>query len=145
MLLAVYCKISYNYSPWLVLQVNEKGQLRLSRRALLPETSPDKSSSEETSDEGSTKKVMTGTKGNMEEKTVQAKDKAGTTKASSSNKSPSENTPLPQKKLIRKPVAPGKDRLDTNKEKSRKSGGKPVSSVAGKDEKSLVNKEANIG
>lgn len=89
---------------------------------------------------------MTGAKGNMEEKTVQAKDKDGTTKASSSNKSPSsENTPRPQKKLIRKPVAPGKDRLDTNKEKSRKSGGKPVSSVAGKDEKSLVNKEANIG
>lgn len=124
-----------------LIEVNEKGQLRLSRRALLPETSPDKSSSEETSDEGTTKKVMTGAKGNMEEKTVQAKDKDGTTKASSSNKSPSsENTPLPQKKLIRKPVAPGKDRLDTNKEKSRKSGGKPVSSVAGKDENSLVNK-----
>ncbi|EXB68042.1 Polyribonucleotide nucleotidyltransferase [Morus notabilis] len=129
-----------------LIEVNEKGQLRLSRRALLPETNPDNSSSEETSDEGSPKKVVTIARGNMEEKTEQAKAKVGTTKARSSNKSSSsENTLLPQKKFIRKPVAPGKGRLDTNKEKVRKSGGKPVSSIAGKDDISIVNKEANIG
>lgn len=81
----------------------------------------------------------------MEEKTEQ-EAKVGTKKARSSNKSSSsENTLLPQKKFIRKPVAPSEDRLDTNKEKVRKSGGKPVSSIARKDDISIVNKEANIG
>lgn len=80
----------------------------------------------------------------MEEKTEQ-EAKVGTKKARSSNKSSSsENTLLPQKKFIRKPVAPSEDRLDTNK-KVRKSGGKPVSSIARKDDISIVNKEANIG
>ena len=122
---------------WQIVQVNEKGQLRLSRRALLPDAenssdSEDSAASQETTDKGSPKKVVT----------EQSKDKAGATKGRSSSKSNlSENTI--QKKFIRKLVGPGKDRLETNKEKEKKSSSNPLSRISSEDGNSLVNGEAN--
>ncbi|KAM6567977.1 hypothetical protein CsatA_027105 [Cannabis sativa] len=116
-----------------LIEVNEKGQLRLSRRALLPDT-------ENSSDSKDSAKENVGG-----QKTEQSKDnKASTTKGRSSSKSSlSENSP--QKKFIRKLVAPNKDNSETNKEKEKKSGSKPLSSISSKDGNSLVNGEANIG
>uniref|UniRef100_A0A803Q492 polyribonucleotide nucleotidyltransferase n=1 Tax=Cannabis sativa TaxID=3483 RepID=A0A803Q492_CANSA len=116
-----------------LIEVNEKGQLRLSRRALLPDT-------ENSSDSKDSAKENVG-----DQKTEQSKDnKASTTKGRSSSKSSlSENSP--QKKFIRKLVAPNKDNSETNKEKEKKSGSKPLSSISSKDGNSLVNGEANIG
>ncbi|KAM0980406.1 hypothetical protein ACFX2A_013848 [Malus domestica] len=114
-----------------LIEVNEKGQLRLSRKALLPDTDAENASSkqptgdssdiasQETSDKGSTKKIVSTPK----------RDLAGE---------------LPQKKFIRRLVSAAKDRPNINKDKTKKSS-KVVSSVSSKDENTLVNGEANIG
>ncbi|XP_050122584.1 polyribonucleotide nucleotidyltransferase 1, chloroplastic-like isoform X4 [Malus sylvestris] len=113
-----------------LIEVNEKGQLRLSRKALLPDTDAENASSkqptgdssdvasQETSDKGSTKKIISTPK----------RDLAGE---------------LPQKKFIRRLVSAAKDRPNINKDKTKKSS-KVVSSVSSKDENTLVNGEANI-
>ncbi|TQD94097.1 hypothetical protein C1H46_020292 [Malus baccata] len=114
-----------------LIEVNEKGQLRLSRKALLPDTDAENASSkqptgdsndvasQETSDKGSTKKIISTPK----------RDLAGE---------------LPQKKFIRRLVSAAKDRPNINKDKTKKSS-KVVSNVSSKDENTLVNGEANIG
>nr|XP_028948397.1 polyribonucleotide nucleotidyltransferase 1, chloroplastic-like isoform X4 [Malus domestica] len=114
-----------------LIEVNEKGQLRLSRKALLPDTDAENASSkqptgdssdiasQETSDKGSTKKIVSTPK----------RDLAGE---------------LPQKKFIRRLVSAAKDRPNINKDKTKKSS-KVVSSVSSKDENTSVNGEANIG
>ncbi|XP_062113893.1 polyribonucleotide nucleotidyltransferase 1, chloroplastic isoform X2 [Humulus lupulus] len=116
-----------------LIEVNEKGQLRLSRRALLPDAenssdSEDSAASQETSDKGSPKKMVS----------EQSKDKGGATKGRSSSKSNLSENSI-QKKFIRKLVGPGKE----NKEKEKKSSSKPLSSISSKDGNSLVNGEAN--
>ena len=119
------------------MQVNDKGQLRLSRRALLPvpEKSPEEpgstpltrdpaqviADSGKASDEGTPKNQMSIPKsdGSSKEKIEQAKDKISGTKLASSSKSNSaESTLLPQKKVFKR---------------IRKSSSKAVTSVSGKD------------
>ncbi|XP_048432442.1 polyribonucleotide nucleotidyltransferase 1, chloroplastic isoform X2 [Pyrus x bretschneideri] len=114
-----------------LIEVNEKGQLRLSRKALLPDTDAEKASSkqptgdsndvasQETSDKGSTKKIISTPKRDVAEE-------------------------LPQKKFIRRLVSAAKDGPNINKDKAKKSS-KVVGSVSSKDENTLVNGEANIG
>lgn len=140
-----------------VIQVNDKGQLRLSRRALLPDADPENASakqqtgdskdapaSTETPDKGSPKKMLSVGEGDVSEENIeQPEDKI---KARGSHKSDLvENTLLPQKKFIRRLVSPGKDGSHANKEKAKKSSNKAVSSISSKDKSSLVNGEANIG
>ncbi|KAL5539031.1 hypothetical protein UlMin_043691 [Ulmus minor] len=138
-----------------LIEVNEKGQLRLSRRALLPDASPEDSqetsdsndvSSQETNDEGSPKKVVTVSKGNAdEENTRKPKDKMSTTKVPRSRKIKlSNDASTAQKKFIRRLVSPEKGRSETEKVKARKSGSEAGSSVSSKEENSLVNGEASI-
>lgn len=132
------------------IQVNDKGQLRLSRRALLPDADPeshgrkqhtgsttrDSVASQKAPEKGSAKRVPKD--GLAEENVEQPKDKPSTHKLSSSPKStPADDALLPQKKFVR--------RFDTNKEVSKKSSNKAVGSVSSKDKTSLVNGEANIG
>ncbi|GAU23997.1 hypothetical protein TSUD_327970 [Trifolium subterraneum] len=120
-----------------VLQINEKGQLRLSRRALLPDAASDSSNS---SDKGSLEEVTTGL---FEEKTGKPNDKANTPKGTASSKRSSEdNSVLPSKKVIRRSVSPSQDKPVSNKGKIKKSGNKAVSSLSSKDESSLVGEEA---
>lgn len=144
-----------------VIQVNDKGQLRLSRRVLLPNTEPDSPNVKQQPDsstkdivasqkapgKGSAKKVVNVPKDGLAEKNIeQLGDKISTPNSESAPESnPSEDdTQLPQKKFIRRLVSPARDRPDTNKDKS-KSSSKAVSSVSSKDENSLVNGEAKIG
>jgi polyribonucleotide nucleotidyltransferase len=139
-----------------VIQVNDKGQLRLSRRALLPDADPedpsakqhtgsttkDAGASQKTPEEGSGKKVVNAPKDGLAEKNnEEPKDKSSTTKLASSTKSTAaEDAQLPQKKFIRRLAGAAKDRSTTIKDTSKKS-----SSVSSKDETSLVNGEAKIG
>ncbi|KAI9186074.1 hypothetical protein LWI28_013516 [Acer negundo] len=109
-----------------LIEVNDKGQLRLSRKALLPET-----------DDGA-----------AEEKIEQPKDKVGTPKFESSPRSNSqEGTLLPQKKVkvFKRVASPAKEGPYINKERTKKSGSKAVSSISSKDRSSLVDGEAKIG
>ncbi|KAK1583773.1 hypothetical protein Q3G72_026794 [Acer saccharum] len=108
-----------------LIEVNDKGQLRLSRKALLPET-----------DDGS-----------AEEKIEQPKDKVGTPKFESSPRNSPEGTLLPQKKVkvFKRVASPAKEGPYINKERTKKSGSKAVSSISSKDRSSLVDGEATIG
>ncbi|KAM3690596.1 hypothetical protein ACJW31_09G131300 [Castanea mollissima] len=135
-----------------LIEVNDKGQLRLSRRVLLPNTEPDSSTkdivaSQKAPGKGSAKKVVNVPKDGLAEKNIeQPGDKISTPNSESAPESnPSEDdAQFPQKKFIRRLVSPARDRHDTNKDKS-KSSSKAVSSVSSKDENSLVNGEAKIG
>ncbi|XP_050244948.1 polyribonucleotide nucleotidyltransferase 1, chloroplastic isoform X2 [Quercus robur] len=144
-----------------LIEVNDKGQLRLSRRVLLPNTEPDSPNVKQQTDsstkdivasqkapgKGSAKKVVNVPKDGLAEKNIeQLEDKISTPNLESAPESnPSEDdAQLPQKKFIRRLVSPARDRPDTNKDKSKGSS-KAVSSVSSKDEHSLVNGEAKIG
>ncbi|XP_048333222.2 polyribonucleotide nucleotidyltransferase 1, chloroplastic isoform X2 [Ziziphus jujuba] len=133
-----------------LIEVNDKGQLRLSRRALLPDSDPENASAKQqtgdskdsaastrTPDKGSPKKILS------EENIEQPEDKTKATRSTKSNLA--ESTLLPQKKFIRRLVSTGKDGPQTSKDKTKKSSSKAVSSVSSKDKSSLVNGEANIG
>lgn len=121
------------------MQVNDKGQLRLSRRALLPvpETKPEESSSEseqvtgnaaevvadsgEVSYKSTPKKYVNISKADAlaEEKIEPPKDKSSATKLASSIESNStENTLLPRKKVFKR---------------TRKSSSKAVTGFSGKE------------
>ncbi|XWS42726.1 hypothetical protein CRYUN_Cryun16bG0038700 [Craigia yunnanensis] len=119
-----------------LIEVNDKGQLRLSCHALLPvpQTNPEEPSSKqltgepaeviadsgEVSDKSTPKKYVNVPKadGSAEKKIEHAKDKSSATKLPSSSKSNSaENTLLPQKKVF----------------KRIKSSSKAVTGVSGKD------------
>lgn len=121
-----YCVVgiqSYDFND--ALQVNEKGQLRLSHRALLPDT------------EASPKDGL------VEEKTEQSKDKSSTPNVTASSKRSSEDdSVLPSKKFVRRLVSSSQDKPFTNKDKRKKSSNKAVGSVSGEDESSLVSGEA---
>ncbi|KAA3473225.1 putative polyribonucleotide nucleotidyltransferase 1, chloroplastic [Gossypium australe] len=121
-----------------LIEVNDKGQLRLSRRALLPvpETSPEDPSSKQVtgnpdvvviadsgkaSDEGARQKYVSVPKaeGLAEEKIDRAKVKSSATKVASSSKSNSaETTLLPRKKVFKR---------------VKKSGSKAVTGVSSND------------
>ncbi|KAG5083175.1 hypothetical protein JHK84_053213 [Glycine max] len=110
-----------------LIEINEKGQLRLSHRALLPDT------------EASPKDGL------VEEKTEQSKDKSSTPNVTASSKRSSEDdSVLPSKKFVRRLVSSSLDKPFTNKDKTKKSSNKAVGSVSGKDESSLVSGEAEI-
>lgn len=130
-----------------MVQVNDKGQLRLSRRALLPDTNPENASenqhtsdskdtlaSQQTHDKDSPKKMATVAKGDVsEENNKQPEKSTGSSKSNSA-----ENILIPQKKFIKRLVRPGKDGSHSSKEKAKKS-------TSSRDKSSLVNGEANIG
>ncbi|XP_041023853.1 probable polyribonucleotide nucleotidyltransferase 1, chloroplastic isoform X1 [Juglans microcarpa x Juglans regia] len=141
-----------------LIEVNNKGQLRLSRRALLPDTDPGSPSekqdtgsttkdivaSQKTAERSSAKKVLNVPKDGLAE--GQPDSKVGAPKLGSSHKStPAEDTLHPQKKFIRRLVDSTRDEHNVNKDTSKKSSSKAISTVSSKDETSLVNGEANIG
>ncbi|XP_027352842.1 probable polyribonucleotide nucleotidyltransferase 1, chloroplastic isoform X1 [Abrus precatorius] len=119
-----------------LIEINDKGQLRLSHRALLPDTDPDSSNAKQ-----STGKLTED--GLAEEKVEQSKDKSSTPKVTTSSKRSSEDDSLlPSKKFVRRLVNSSQDKPFTNKDKTKKSNNKTVGSVSSKDENSLVSGEA---
>ncbi|KAL3573867.1 hypothetical protein D5086_024480 [Populus alba] len=109
-----------------LIEVNGKGQLRLSRKALLPEATSEKSSAEQ--------QARDLTEGNTE----QSKDKSRATKFVNPTKVESvEDAPLSKKKAYKRLTSSARDGL--------KNSSTTVSSIASKDENSLVNGEAKIG
>ncbi|GAV82773.1 KH_1 domain-containing protein/S1 domain-containing protein/RNase_PH domain-containing protein/RNase_PH_C domain-containing protein [Cephalotus follicularis] len=143
-----------------LIEVNDKGQLRLSRRALLPETNTEKTNvkqdtSEPTSGiadsdkelEKNTPKtyVNAPNDGLAEEKMEQPNDKITASKAVGSTSTSTDDTNLPQKKVYKRLANAAKDVSYTNKDRPKKSNSKAVSSLTGNDGSNLVNGEAKIG
>ncbi|KAJ9693712.1 hypothetical protein PVL29_009593 [Vitis rotundifolia] len=140
-----------------LIEINDKGQLRLSRKALLPNANPEKPSlkqrtsskenaaSQKAPDKGTTKKAVNMPKDGLGEVNVElSNDTSSNPKPVSSHTTNSaEGDALPQK-IIKRLVSSGRDEPDTNKERPKKSISKAVTSVSNKDESSLVNGEAKI-
>ncbi|XP_021888742.1 polyribonucleotide nucleotidyltransferase 1, chloroplastic-like [Carica papaya] len=120
-----------------LIEVNGKGQLRLSRRALLPEKDSEKSSAKQqpsdptkdNEDKSTPKKYINKLEDSLpEEKSEQMNQVVNSSKSSSA-----EDTVLTQKKVNRR-------------QKPKKSGSsKAVGSLSTKDVSNLVNGEAKIG
>ncbi|XP_030517731.1 probable polyribonucleotide nucleotidyltransferase 1, chloroplastic isoform X1 [Rhodamnia argentea] len=143
-----------------LIEINDKGQLRLSRRALLPDPDPkefgmqqtagaagEESASTLSTDKGPAKKVVLTHKDNFSEESIeQTEDKVSLAKVTGSPKSIStDQTIQPRKKAIKRLVSPPKDKAYISKERPKKSSSKAVSSIPANNESTLVNGEAKIG
>ncbi|KAJ7976440.1 putative Polyribonucleotide nucleotidyltransferase [Quillaja saponaria] len=141
-----------------LVEVNDKGQLRLSRRALLPDTEPDDknvkqhtgdptediAASQITPDKDLPEKVVNMPKDGFDENT-KPREKSSTPKLGNSPKKNLMDDPLlPQKKFIRRLVSPAQDKTVSNQDETKKSSSKTVGTDSRKDQSSLVNGEANI-
>lgn len=110
-----------------LIEKNDKGQLRLSHRALLPDSSPENQNVKQDAEKSA------------EQNIEQPKDKSYTPKVTASHKRSSEDVSvLPSKKFVRKLVNPGQDKPSTDKDKTKKNSKKEVGSFSSKDESSLV-------
>ncbi|GMP98252.1 hypothetical protein CsSME_00046210 [Camellia sinensis var. sinensis] len=139
--------------------INEKGQLRLSRRALLPDA-PEKPSlkhrtgdltkesaaSQKASDKGTPKKVVNMHKdGLIGGKTEQSADKSSTVKHTGSLRSHSQEDNLPKEKVVKRLDSSAKDGASTIKETPKRSSSKAIGSVSSENKSTLVNGEAKVG
>nr|DAD29142.1 TPA_asm: hypothetical protein HUJ06_030610 [Nelumbo nucifera] len=145
-----------------LIEINEKGQLRLSRRALLPDPNPEKPSgkqrtsgptkenvsSQTSPDKATTKKIGGTAKSTLIEDGIQQPQEKGAplkvTNPSKRNTSAQVGL-VPEEKVLKRLVSSATDSPSLNKDKQKKSNSKAVSSVAGKDGTDLVKGEANIG
>ncbi|KAJ6761742.1 POLYRIBONUCLEOTIDE NUCLEOTIDYLTRANSFERASE [Salix koriyanagi] len=120
-----------------LIEVNEKGQFRLSRKALLPETTSEKPSAEHhAADKASTRRIVQAPKDGLAE---EYKDKDSASKLVNSPRSDSEeDAPVSKKKVY-------KGLTSSATEGPKKSSVASVSKIANKDEGTLVNGDAKIG
>ncbi|KAL0453369.1 UNVERIFIED_CONTAM: putative polyribonucleotide nucleotidyltransferase 1, chloroplastic [Sesamum latifolium] len=137
-----------------LIEINEKGQLRLSRRALLPDPNPEKPStnpikasadSQKTLDKGKPKK--TGQKKDVEVDDAELpEDKSLDVKVKTHAKSkPAEAISLVEDKFVKRLVSSGKDTPETDKSRPKKNTSKPVVNISGNSENAVINGEAKIG
>ena len=121
------------------MQVNEKGQLRLSRKALLPEPAVEDPSGKAT-DKDNPKRTEVATKRQIE----QLNDNTSAAESPKSNKV--ENTPVSQK-VSKKIVYSARNESNTNKDRSKKGSNKVDSGIgiSTNDGTTMVNGEAKIG
>lgn len=129
--------------------MNDKGQLRLSRRALLPEADAENTyptpQTGEAADNSLPKTSVNAQKDGVTDVNAErAKEKV--TRSSSKSNSV-EDSGLPQKKVkvFKRPASPAKDGPFVSRERIKKSNGKSVSSISSKEGSSLVDGEAKIG
>ncbi|KAB5512236.1 hypothetical protein DKX38_029264 [Salix brachista] len=120
-----------------LIEVNEKGQFRLSRKALLPETTSEKPSAEHhAADKASPRRIVQAPKDGLAE---EYKDKDSASKLVNSPRSDSEeDAPVSKKKVY-------KGLTSSATEGPKKSSVASVSKIANKDEGTLVNGDAKIG
>ncbi|KAJ6951823.1 polyribonucleotide nucleotidyltransferase 1 [Populus alba x Populus x berolinensis] len=117
-----------------LIEVNEKGQLRLSRKALLPEATPEKSSAEHhATDKASPRRIVQAPKDGLAEE-YKDKDSAVNSPRSDSIK----DAPVSKKKVY-------KGLTSSATEGPKKNSAASVSSIASKDEGTLVNGDDKIG
>ncbi|KAF5725748.1 polyribonucleotide nucleotidyltransferase 1 chloroplastic isoform X1 [Tripterygium wilfordii] len=143
-----------------LIEVNDKGQLRLSRRALLPETVVEKPGGEDANDSSqdtaASHKALVKSKDkkivNMP-KDASAEEKVQHIKANFSSlkqiRTPKDNsgegTLTPRKKAFKKIATPAKDLPDMSKDMTRNSSSRTTSGMTTKEGSELVNGEAKVG
>ncbi|XP_058105832.1 probable polyribonucleotide nucleotidyltransferase 1, chloroplastic isoform X3 [Magnolia sinica] len=149
-----------------LIEINEKGQLRLSHKALLPDTSQEKSSgkqrssspakenvsSQNASDKGTLRKVVSTPKDELaRQDTAQTQDKSAPKSVTSSDKEVTSvqdsiaDKTLQQEKAVKRLVTPSRDGPSLNKDRQKKSSSKEVTGVGTADGGNLVNGETKIG
>ncbi|XP_077247971.1 polyribonucleotide nucleotidyltransferase [Tasmannia lanceolata] len=149
-----------------LIEINEKGQLRLSHKTLLPDATQEKSSGKQWTNSTTKENVppQNAIEKDAPEKVAgvpkaelagqqmgQPQDKGAPRKVTGSHKevtSDKDSTPektLPKEKVIKRLGSSPKDGPYINKDRQKKSGSNAVTGVASKDEVSLVNGEAQIG
>lgn len=142
-----------------LIEINEKGQLRLSRRALLPDPNPENSNEKQSTsyltkdsaasqkgpDKSKPKKVLSTPKDGLAERnTEQPKGRSVYVKPINSLKSKSAENSLPENKVVKKLGSPAKDGPYINKDGTKDSSSKPGISISSKNESALINGEANV-
>lgn len=139
-----------------LIEVNEKGQLRLSRRALLPKTELDKAetnqvSSDSTKDgtvssnsqeEGEPKKTVSSSSDSVATGNVKGKTVSSTI---SSPQKYSRRALFPEDKATERLVKSSKDGTTVDKDKPKKSSSKSVNNAPSNGESAMVNGEAKVG
>ncbi|KAI5659508.1 hypothetical protein M9H77_28301 [Catharanthus roseus] len=133
-----------------LIEVNEKGQLRLSRRALLPDSdkdNPGKETSQKASDKNKPKKTSSPAKSaSAVENSEMPKGKGKAVKLTESPKSkPTENKSESEDKVVKRLVIPEKEGPNGDKDGLSKSSVEPVMNISSKSASAVVNGEANIG
>ncbi|KAJ4843701.1 Purine nucleoside phosphorylase [Turnera subulata] len=126
-----------------LIEVNDKGHLRLSRKALLPEPTQEKSTENKQASDP-TKTAVSSTDSLYEEETEASQDKPSGQKLVDSSER-LEETHHPQKRVYKRGAGSTKDVEEIKKGRPRKSRSKAVSSITSEDKSSLVNGEAKIG
>ncbi|CAK9152147.1 unnamed protein product [Ilex paraguariensis] len=139
--------------------INEKGQLRLSRRALLPDPNPENSSvkqrpsnfnnntaSQKTADKGTPKKVLGITKDGLAGNNIEhPKSKNVAPKLTNPIKHKSaEDILFSEDKVVKRLDSSAKDGPYFNMDRQKKSSRKPVISISSNNENTLVNGEAKV-
>ncbi|XP_010525003.1 PREDICTED: polyribonucleotide nucleotidyltransferase 1, chloroplastic [Tarenaya hassleriana] len=135
-----------------LIEVNEKGQLRLSVRALLPEPERDEDDqkqqqSDPTKEKGSPRKYVNASKDEAADgKTgqVNVKITAAAAKVTGSSKITSVENLVLKKKAIRRSTGGVKEVLSGKKDKSNKSSNGTEATVSSEDNSNFVNGEATI-
>lgn len=148
-----------------LIEINEKGQLRLSHRALLPDANEEKTSAKQRTssptkenapphpDKGTSKKAASKLKDEITLEKVEQhpQDKGAPEEVTSSPKEvtsvqdSTHDRTQPQDKVVKKLSTSPRDGPNINKERQKKSSSKVVTTFTSKDGGNLVNGEAKVG
>ncbi|KDP39645.1 hypothetical protein JCGZ_02665 [Jatropha curcas] len=141
-----------------LIEVNDKGQLRLSRKALLPEPAVEKPSakqetddpnkstsvSQKATDKGNAKRTVSSPKDGLTEGTIEKpEDKTGAPEVVTSPKSNTlEDSSVPKKKVYRRLASSARDGPNIKKDLLQKSSSEVATGIATEDGSTIVNGEA---
>lgn len=144
-----------------MLQINEKGQLRLSRRALLPEPSPtkqntkqrvgnpskDTTATQKSEEKGNLKMTSSSPENDDFENIELLEDRGLDVKfsVSDNNKAVEAGTPEVVDKFVKRFINSGKDATGTNKIRPKKNSNKPAINTSKTSDSPAVNGEAKVG
>lgn len=144
-----------------LIEINEKGQLRLSRRALLPEPSPakqntkqrvgnpskDTTATQKTDEKGNLKMTSSSPENDEVENIELLEDRGLDVKFSISdnNKAVEAGTPEVVDKFVKRFINSGKDATGTNKIRPKKNSNKPAINTSKTSDSPAVNGEAKVG
>lgn len=132
-----------------LIEVNEKGQLRLSRKALLPEPTVEMPSAKQDANDQKTLASQKATDKSNPRRTVNSPkegvNEEATEKLKDKTSDAVEDAAVLQKKVYKRLASSARDGPNVNKDKPKKSSNKVVTGVASEDGSTLVNGEAKIG
>ncbi|XP_073044225.1 probable polyribonucleotide nucleotidyltransferase 1, chloroplastic [Primulina eburnea] len=134
-----------------LIEINGKGQLRLSRRALLPDSNTENMGTKQRTVDISEESTEKG-KQNSVTRAVEVENAEPSNELSvdikvrrSSKSKPVEANTLMEDKFVKELVSSAKDELESDRNRPKKSSYKPTISISSKNETTVVNGEAESG